>query len=53
MFTPLSGFRAIALTVTVASPVRARVTRQSAAEVMHDVHRRLDAKLKEHGCLLL
>ena len=48
MLTLLSGFRAIALTVTVASPLCARcarVTHQSVAEVMHDMRRRLNAKL--------
>lgn len=45
MFIPLIEFCAIALTVTIASPVCASVTRQSAAEVMHDVHRRLNTNL--------
>ena len=43
MFIPLIEFRAAALTVTIASPVCACVTRQAVAEVMHDVHRRLNA----------
>ena len=48
MFIALIEFRAAALTVTVASPLCARcacVTRQSVAEVMHDMRRRLNAKL--------
>lgn len=45
MFIPLIEFRAAALTATVGCARCASVTHQSAAEVMRDMHRRLNAKL--------